>query len=76
MEQTTQVEVEKEIQIQLQTVAVATEELLFNGKQEVERTLLVQDQQRLVTHSLDGTPRPMEVEPLTHQQQQSHLVQT
>jgi hypothetical protein len=69
MEQTTQVEVEKEIQIQLQTVAVATEELLFNGKREVELTLLVQDQQKLATHLLDGQLMQMELALLINQMQ-------
>jgi hypothetical protein len=52
---------EKPTQIQLQIVVVATEELLFNGKQEVVRTSLVQDQQKLVTHSPDGQLMQMEL---------------
>jgi hypothetical protein len=75
MEPTMQAAAEKPTQIQLQIVAAVTEELSFNGKLEVVLTLLVQDQQKLATHLLDGTPLPMEVELLTRQQQQSHLVQ-
>jgi hypothetical protein len=76
MELIMQAVVENPTQIQLQIAAAVMEELLFSGKQEVVNTSLVQDQQKLATHLQVGILLPMEVVPLTQQQEQSHLVQT
>jgi predicted DNA repair protein MutK len=46
---------------------VETGALLLDGKQVVVHTLSVQDQQRLVTHSLDGQPMQMELVLLINQ---------